>query len=107
MNQCPIPLWAVPLTDRGNGWYQDILPVAKKGLLKEQHKSSDHGSTKIGPKHQIHRGMSVLQLTGPKLSGTKHRGLRGLRGRFIIIIISIIISIISSSSSGSSGSKNL
>lgn len=52
MNQCPIPLWAVPLTDRGNGWYQDILPVAKKGLLKEQHKSSDHGSNSLDRRNQ-------------------------------------------------------
>lgn len=34
---------------------------------KEQHRGSDNSSTRTGLKHQIHRGRSLSQPTGPKL----------------------------------------
>lgn len=59
------PEWDEPLTNRGSGWHQEILPVARKELLKGQHRGSDHGSTRTGPKHQTHRGRSLPKQIGP------------------------------------------
>lgn len=54
----------VLLTDRGNAWSQE---VAWKGLLKAQHRNSDHGSRRRGHKYCFQRGMSLPYMTGPKL----------------------------------------
>lgn len=47
----------------GCSWHQEIQAVAKKGWPKGQHRGTNHGSTMMGPKHQIHGGRSLTQLT--------------------------------------------
>lgn len=55
--------WDLPLEE---GWHQEIPLVARKGLLKGQHRGFDLGSTGTGPKLPIHRSRSLPQLTGPE-----------------------------------------
>ncbi|KAF7643929.1 hypothetical protein LDENG_00230900 [Lucifuga dentata] len=37
----------------------------EKAGLKDSNRGSDHGSTRAGPQHQIHRGRGLPQQTGP------------------------------------------
>lgn len=47
--------------------YYQWKKIQKRLWPKEQHRGSDNSSTRTGLKHQIHRGRSLSQPTGPKL----------------------------------------
>lgn len=60
------PSWDVSSVSTGSGWYQEILPVARKGQPEGQHRGSDHGSTRTSPKNEIQRGRDLHSTPDPR-----------------------------------------